>query len=956
MSFKNLTLVKNDYSMLRNIVCYEKINIDILHKILLTSNILRTDLRYKNVFEPERDQLINYITNNINENTIKVIYVKDTYGRALPQQSYGLHNIRREIRHTISKDYYEDIDIINCHPEIYEQILKHNNIKCNLLTDYNENRDYYTKMVMDKYNVDLDTSKVLFIRLLYGGSYDKWLIENKFKDKLEYLTQFNKEMWKNNKIIVSYNKELFEWIKTKKQIFNDSTVVSYYLQEKEAQILEVIYLYSKQKKYIIDNNCVLCCDGIMIPKENYNDNILKEFEDLILNKFNVNLKFKIKKLNSNYSDEYINSNIEIKEIKNINENITNLENDLLNNEELQNIGIEINTLLNLNNEIYLKSINILKKRKLLILKDFQNNKNKLLNKKDKLYNNHINDIKKIIIKKKKENERIKKENERINIEKEKEINRKNKEIEKEFEKRNKEIEKINQKKDMINKKMTLKNEKSDLIIDDKYKSTFSKEFMNSLTIYTDKKKYFELFVCKILRPNCIFLYLEQHKNMSKEQCFFSEKEISIAFREYNSGIFIMGMETKFIKEWLDDENLLIFNKSDFLPYNGVNKINDNDTIYNLFNGYNEKILSLYNINNKDKILKPFFELLYSICGENDKYSDYFIKFLAHMIQKPNEKIPICFILKGKQGTGKNLLLNAISNIIGKEYYITSSKPEDFFGNYAEGFYRKILVNMNECEGKDTFDFEGKIKSFITEDTININPKFIRPTEIRNVARIIITTNKSNPIPIDVKSIDRRFVVFQGTDKYLDKKYNTIFWEKLNKHFNKDEFIACLYDYFNSININNYNWMKYRPITEEYKNMWRLYSPIEALFLENYINTLQKEQNDEFLINPIINKDKYDKMSLSHLCSHYNEFCKKNGFIKNDVNIINIKKFRSLLESLEAPINIYKSNGLIKCKFNCEEVIKFLKKRNYIDINEDEIIENEDEIINEDTHDDYFKIN
>jgi hypothetical protein len=30
----------------------------------------------------------------------------------------------------------------------------------------------------------------------------------------------------------------------------------------------------------------------------------------------------------------------------------------------------------------------------------------------------------------------------------------------------------------------------------------------------------------------------------------------------------------------------------------------------------------------------------------------------------------------------------------------------FFGDHAEGFYKMLLISMNECEGKDTFDFEG----------------------------------------------------------------------------------------------------------------------------------------------------------------------------------------------------------------------------------------------------------
>ena len=38
------------------------------------------------------------------------------------------------------------------------------------------------------------------------------------------------------------------------------------------------------------------------------------------------------------------------------------------------------------------------------------------------------------------------------------------------------------------------------------------------------------------------------------------------------------------------------------------------------------------------------------------------------------------------------------------------------------------------------------------------------------------------------------------------------------HFNEPKFIACLYDYFNNINIENVNWIKERPITQAYKDM------------------------------------------------------------------------------------------------------------------------------------------
>ena len=76
--------------------------------------------------------------------------------------------------------------------------------------------------------------------------------------------------------------------------------------------------------------------------------------------------------------------------------------------------------------------------------------------------------------------------------------------------------------------------------------------------------------------------------------------------------------------------------------------------------------------------------------------------------------------------------------------MTSSKLEDFFGTHAEGFYHKILVNPNEVESGKSNDYEAEMKSAITEDTITINPKNVRPIEINNFARVILTSNKSNP--------------------------------------------------------------------------------------------------------------------------------------------------------------------------------------------------------------------
>lgn len=469
---------------------------------------------------------------------------------------------------------------------------------------------------------------------------------------------------------------------------------------------------------------------------------------------------------------------------------------------------------------------------------------------------------------------------------------------------------------------------------------FNTKYMNSMDKdYSNQKRYFETFVSKVMRPEPLYIYIEGGQNIGTESCLFTEKNIIQTFRHCRTwkNTLLGPVLSPFTSTWLDDPKIQVYNRLDFIPFNGTEGKQESKSVYNLFTGYNSSIHTTYNVEKKDVILKPFLDLLLELSGGVVAHRDYFLKFISHMVQKPNERIPICFIFKGKQGTGKNVMLNAIGSIVGKEHYITSSNPKDFFGEHAEGFYHKLLVNMNECEGKDTFDFEGKIKSFISEDTIGINPKYVRPTIIRNVARVIIFTNKPNPIPIDVKSSDRRYVVYQTTDVFLDKKYGTKFWTNLVAHFAKPEFIACLYDYFNTMDI-NIDWRTERPITQAYKDMCKLHIPCEALFLEHLVETINncgwyiEKLNDTKLIKDIT-------MEIHPLAKQmykeYEDFCKGNGFWNEKSFQPSIQKFIARMTELEIPFLEIKSNGYNEFRFTPADVKAHLLKRKWICREEDD---------------------
>ena len=92
-----------------------------------------------------------------------------------------------------------------------------------------------------------------------------------------------------------------------------------------------------------------------------------------------------------------------------------------------------------------------------------------------------------------------------------------------------------------------------------------------------------------------------------------------------------------------------------------------------------------------------------------------------------------------------------------------------------------------------------------------------------------------------------------------------------------------------------------------------------------------------------------------LYEDYVEFCKKFGFVKEGSSYQkHIKSFYSKLSELDLPILLYKPQNVTKYKFDANEVLKIMKERKWIDINESDIL---DEVVDDEgeSFDDYFEV-
>lgn len=305
----NLKLSLKD-SKLNGLTLNEPVDVEILDK-LIHSDLLNDSFHNpvcKTYNDTEKHQLLKY-KKLIKNGKAKIEYNKSKgikWGRVSPKNCVGLFSLRRQLRHTLAKNHFVDIDIENCHPVLLHQICNSNNISCETLEDYVLNRHQHLERIMKNYEVDRDTAKNLFIRVLYLGHFENWIEDKKIKNKVsdDFVVKLEKELNNICHIIILNNPAVDKAVKKYKEQndkeYKKCSVLSYYLQEYENQILEIIYEYCNKMNYINSNECVLCADGLMIPKSLYKPELLEQLKKLINEKFGFNLEFVQKEMNQDY--------------------------------------------------------------------------------------------------------------------------------------------------------------------------------------------------------------------------------------------------------------------------------------------------------------------------------------------------------------------------------------------------------------------------------------------------------------------------------------------------------------------------------------------------------------------------------------------------------------------------------------------------------------------------------
>ena len=298
------------YEQPEQFTCLEKIyNMDVLNVL---SKLDPTASNYNSI----HDALYHQDISNLKQ--LKTFYKKNGHAVTYKKTLGGMG--RYYIKNINKKDYYcyqicynrvrrllvngcnKSIDIENSHIQILKNIgyfLKIPNYILEILNEYCVNRSKYLEDLQIEYSCDRKTAKEFFLILVYGGSYDTWIQNNRLNNKINNKTDFMKKFESSldflkkeiNRLDVMIRfKEIESKINKKKDYKIEKAALAIFIQEIESKIMSVV------SSFVQSFGCIERArihDGILYddPNDISNDELLDNINKKVMNELGLNIPF-----------------------------------------------------------------------------------------------------------------------------------------------------------------------------------------------------------------------------------------------------------------------------------------------------------------------------------------------------------------------------------------------------------------------------------------------------------------------------------------------------------------------------------------------------------------------------------------------------------------------------------------------------------------------------------------
>ena len=176
----------------------------------------------------------------------------------------------------------------------------------------------------------------------------------------------------------------------------------------------------------------------------------------------------------------------------------------------------------------------------------------------------------------------------------------------------------------------------------------------------------------------------------------------------------------------------------------------------------------------DLFLKHLREVF---CDGNSAYYQYMLGWLAHCIQKPEDKPGVAVVAKGLKGVGKDTVFEYFG-LLFRHHYITVANKDQLLGKFNQHQEKCLLLHVQEGFWAGDKRDEGALKYLITSRDVMIEPKGMNAFPVKSVLRLFISSNERWVVP--ATEDERRFFVLNVNNKRKgDYAYFTALRDEMN---------------------------------------------------------------------------------------------------------------------------------------------------------------------------------
>ena len=203
-------------------------------------------------------------------------------------------------------------------------------------------------------------------------------------------------------------------------------------------------------------------------------------------------------------------------------------------------------------------------------------------------------------------------------------------------------------------------------------------------------------------------------------------------------------------------------------------------------------------------LKAF--LLSVICDGDIGRFRYLVLFLAHMLQKPEEKPGVMVVLLGGQGSGKGTFFELL-RMIWPRTTLQVPDVNHVIGQFNASVERNYVLCMDEALFVGDRKSTDRLKSFVTERIVTIEQKYQPRRTIESFHRFFCSSNHKHFAQVDAD--DRRFMILKVSE---ERKGDHPYWDQVHKALKDPATVAAMVHDLYACGLGSFN-VRERPKTE-----------------------------------------------------------------------------------------------------------------------------------------------